>query len=197
MTQFKYEDARFDDPAGWVRFDQNPRMVQRYIPHRKLIYCETILATRGSMEDAVRLLRGAWEWWHHGRSADFHLNPDGSTSQMLSPVWWNFTRVGVQVFSRRDLPGTGGIRLPLLMSRHFRGVASIDVYPNPAPDSTGGGLVIRGRYHGVEDHVPLIPPGMSTRIHLRAEAGTLSFPFPKGTGYCGLLELLEANSPKQ
>ena len=138
------------------------------------------------MEETIRLLRGPWNWWQHGRSSGFQVNPDGSTSQVLSPIWWNFTRIRVQVFPGRDLPGAGGIRLPILLSRHFRGTASIDVYPNPSPNPTGGGIVLRGRYHGVENHVPFISRERATRIHLGVEAGTLTFPFPAGTGYRGL-----------
>jgi len=191
MPPFAFEDARFDDPAaGWVEFHVGAHDRQRHLPHTDRIYSETVVDSRGSVEDAIRLLRGRWEWWQHGSASGFQQNADGSTSQVLAPVWWNFPRMALQIFPGIALPdtdpaGAGGIRLPMLVSRNFRGVASIDVFPR-----SPGGVVIRGRYHGVENHIPLMPLGMATRIHLRAEAGNLSFPFPSGTGFPGLLRRL-------
>ena len=191
MPDFQLEDARFDDPIeNWVDFYSDARLRQRYLPSAGRIFCETVFTTKGSPEEAIRLLRGPWEWWHHGRSSKFHVNADGSTSQVLAPIWWHLTRVGVQIHPRRDLKETGGIRLPMSISRDFRGFASIDIYANPA----AAGIIVRERYQGVENHTP-VPAGMATRIHLRAEAGTLLFPFPKGTGFPGLWQLLEAGSP--
>jgi hypothetical protein len=46
--------------------------------------------------------------------------------------------------------------------------------------------VIRGRFHKVIENVPGPPRDFVTESHLRAESGTLPFPFPKGTGWLGL-----------
>lgn len=191
MQAFRYEDARFDNAAGWAPFHRDASFVQRYLPDSERIFCETVVKSPGTVEEAIRLLRGPWDWWEHGRSIGYRANDDGSASQVLAPVWWHITRVGVQIFPPQDMPGgMAGVRLPMLVSRHFRGTASLDIYAGPG--SAGGGVIIRQRYQGVENHIPMIPIGMATRIHLRAEAGNLTFPFPAGTGFPGLRKRLAA-----
>jgi hypothetical protein len=66
----------------------------------------------------------------------------------------------------------------------------MDVYPNERGDA----MMIRGRFHGVEYHVPAIPNKLAEGLHLDAESGTMPIPFPKGTGWVGLLHKLEARS---
>ena len=56
-------------------------------------------------------------------------------------------------------------------------------------------MMIRGRFHGVEYHVPAIPNKLAEGLHLDAESGTMPIPFPKGTGWVGLLNKLEGCSP--
>jgi hypothetical protein len=55
-------------------------------------------------------------------------------------------------------------------------------------------IIIRGRFHGVEYHVPAVPNVVAEWLHLDAESGTMPTPFPKGTGWVGLLHKLEKRS---
>ena len=185
--ELRFADETFAAPEGWQPFYRDERVQQRDFPHPSLIFCETVMAGHGDIQAASQLVLGPWTWWRHGRSTGFCKNSDGSTSQVLSPVWWNFTRIGVQVFPGQPLGPAGGIRMPIRLTRHFLGPASIDIYPNPS----GDGIILRGRYHGVEDHVPLVPRPRVIKIHLGVEAGNLNFPFPRGTGYTGLLSLVD------
>ncbi len=75
------------------------------------------------------------------------------------------------------------------MTRHFVGMATMDVI-----DDAANHVRVCGRFHGVENHVPFIPLWMVIGIHLRAEAGNLLFPFPRGTGWPGLAQALASGS---
>ena len=86
-----------------------------------------------------------------------------------------------------------GRRVPLLLTNHFTGWSSIDVYP----DEHGDAMIIRGRFHGVEYTVPAIPDNVAEGLHLEAESGTMPTPFPKGTGWVGLLNRLEGRAPAE
>ena len=147
-----------------------------------------MIANRTTDADAaVALIRGPWDWWEHGRIAGFTSNADGSSDQILSPVWWFITRVGLHIFPPVDLPDLKGRRVPLLLTEHFTGPTSMDVYL----DASGDAIIIRGRFHGVQYHVPGIPNKLAEWLHLDAESGTMPAPFPKGTGWVGLLHKLE------
>src|SRR5712691_6476542 len=91
------------------------------------------------------------------------------------------------IFLRRSMPDGKGRRVPVLLRKHFTGWSSMDVSQH------GGALVVRGRYHGVDYHVPGVSNKMAEGLHLQAEAGRMSFPFPKGTGWVGLLRRLNAS----
>lgn len=51
--------------------------------------------------------------------------------------------------------------------------------------------MVRGRFHGVKEFVPVIPRNVS-KSHLRTEAGTLPWPFGPGTGWRGLRDIAES-----
>jgi hypothetical protein len=190
--QLNFHDEVFDNPTHWIHHYKDRRFDQRYLGEGDVIFCETTMKVRCSVEAAVSLLCSPWTWWEHGRSINFHSNDDRYTEQILAPVWWYWTRVGLRIFPPVELPGSGGHRIPLLLSRHYQGPASIDVFPNPGSSDA---VLIRGRFHGVENHVPFVPLILAERVHLRAEAGTFFFPFPKGTGWCGLWRRLESRAP--
>ena len=141
------------------------------------------------IDAAVALIRSAWDWWAHGRISGMTMNRDGSSDQILFPVWWFITRVGLHILPPVDLPDLHGLRVPLLLSEHYTGTTSMDVYPH----ASGDALVIRGRFHGVEYHLPAVPTKLAEWLHLDAESGTMPSPFPKGTGWVGLLRRLEAS----
>ncbi|MEQ1948040.1 MAG: hypothetical protein ABL995_12675 [Bryobacteraceae bacterium] len=159
------------------------------------------MAVHGIQEadPAIALIRGPWDWWEHGRISDFVENPDGSSDQILFPVWWFFTRVGLHISPPEHLendalnlhlPALNLWRVPILLSEHFIGPSSIDVYPDPE----GDGMILRGRFHGVEYKVPAVPNSVAEGLHLDAESGTMPIPFPKGSGWIGLLRKLEARA---
>ena len=104
---------------------------------------------------------------------------------MLSPVRWYTTRVGMRILPPIPVADAPGTRLRIHFSRQFTGLATMDVI-----QEGNGWLTIRGRFHSVEEHVPLVPHAIVEAIHLRAEAGTLLFPFPRGTGWRGLANAL-------
>ena len=67
----------------------------------------------------------------------------------------------------------------MLLTKHFTGPTSMDVCPN----ESGSAIIISGRFHGVEYHVPAVPNLVAEWLHLDAESGTMPSPFPKGTGW--------------
>lgn len=192
MEPLKYLDDVFDNPAlNWVEDRLNEHFTQRYLDDGGLIVCETLMTVHGTtgMQPAIDLICGPWDWWDHGRITDFVPNADGSSDQILSPVWWFITRVGLHILPPADLPDhPKGKRMGLMLSGHFVGPSSMDVYPNERCDE----LIIRGRFHGVEYTMPAIPTMIAETLHMGAEAGTMPIPFPKGTGWVGLLHKLEA-----
>jgi hypothetical protein len=194
MHALNFRDELFDNPAAnWAHEKINEHFTHRYLDEKGPIFCETLLTVHGrpdieeAIDEAVALINGPWYWWEHGNIADFTINPDGVSHQVLSPVWWFITRVGLEIHPPEDLYDRPGKRIPLTLLEHFTGPSSMDVYPNPGTDS----ITIRGRFHGVEYHVPGIPNQLAETLHLDAESGTMPNPFPKGTGWVGLLKKLE------
>ena len=194
MDDLHFRDDLFDNASGdWVQSHSDEHFQQRYLRNEGPIFCETLMTVHARLDSsaAINLICGPWDWWEHGRITDFTVNPDGSSDQILSPVWWFITRVGLHIFPPHDLPELKGRRAPLLLTRDFTGPSSMDVYPSPE----GEAMIIRGRFHGIEYHVPAIPDKLAEGLHLEAESGTMPAPFPKGTGWVGLLHKLEARSP--
>ena len=194
MDQPIFRDDLFDNGGGdWVQSYSDEHFRQRYLRNDGPIYCETLMTVRGTSgaDAAIALIRGRWDWWEHGRVTGFTTNADGSSDQILSPVWWFITRIGLHGLPPVDLPDLKGRRVPVLLRKHFTGWSSIDVYPN----ERGDGMIIRGRYHGVDYHVPGVSNKMAEGLHLGAESGRMPTPFPKGTGWVGLLHKLEMGLP--
>jgi hypothetical protein len=188
-----FQDDIFDTrPADWIVSHSDEHFTQRYLQGENLIYCETLMTVRGTTdtEAGVAMVMGPWDWWEHGRITDFTRNEDGSTYQILSPVWWFITRVGLHIFPPVDLPDLKGRRVPLVLEKDFKGPSSMDVYPNPR----GDGMIIRGRFHGVEYDVGVGLQNITEGLHIGAESGTMPPPFPKGTGWVGLLQKLETRA---
>jgi hypothetical protein len=189
----QFRDDIFDNPSGdWVNNQIDERFTQRYLRDETLIYCETLMTVHNTVDidAAAAMIMGPWDWWEHGRITDFKLNPDGSTDQTLAPVWWFITRVGLHIFPPAPLSDSPGQRMPLMLTGHFAGPSSMDVYRNETSD----GLIVRGRFHGVEYTIPAVPDKIAEGLHLGAEAGDMPPPFPKGTGWVGLLHKLETHA---
>ncbi len=190
MNDFQPNDEKFDKGTGWTEFYRDSRFVQRYLVEGKRFFSETLMEVRCGKDAAVAMLQGSWTWWDNGKMLEFHKNPDMSCDMDLKPISWGPTIVHQHLLPPTELTNPKGIRLPALVSHHFLGSATFDVYDKPQ----GGGLiVVRGRFHGVESRIPIpfASTLMATKIHLRAESGTLSFPFPRGTGWVGLYRRLE------
>jgi hypothetical protein len=186
-----FADELFENPTlDWVHMEIDEHFRQRHLREDHPIYCETQMTVHGAgvMDEAIDLISGPWDWWEHGHIADFTRNDDGSSDQILSPVWWFMTRVSLHMLPLEHLPDLHGWRAPMLLGRHFAGPSSMDVYPG----KRSGDVIIRGRFHGVDYRVPLVPARVAEILHLDAEAGTMPTPFPKGTGWVGLLHRLEA-----
>jgi hypothetical protein len=193
MDQPNFRDDLFDNSAGdWVESHVDEHFEQRYLNEEGPIYCETLMTVHGATDSdaAIGLICGPWEWWEHGRITDFTAHEDGSSDQILSPVWWFITRVGLHIFPPVALPELKGRRVPLRLTNDFTGWSSMDVYP----DKRGDAMTIRGRFHGVQYQVPAIPEKVAEKLHLEAESGTMPIPFPKGNGWVGLLHKLEAGA---
>ncbi len=186
----QFRDALFENSsADWFDSYSDEHFRQRYLLHEELIYCETLMSISGttSVDTVVDLIRGPWDWWDHGAITDFVANSDGSSDQILSPVSWFITRVGLHTFPPVGLSDQSGVRVPMRLTEHFTGSTSMDVYSNESRD----GLIVRGRFHGVEYHLPAVPNKVAEWLHLDAESGTMPPPFPKGTGWVGLRRMTE------
>ncbi len=96
MSTFRTEDERFDQ-GRWTTKAAPARFTQRHLDGEPLIFCETVMSVHGSLETAVNLIRGPWQWWRSGRITGYHVNADGSSDQVLSPVWWYTTRINLHI----------------------------------------------------------------------------------------------------
>ena len=190
MGALQLNEAIFEESVGWIQHYKDGRFDQRYRIENGLIFCETILTTRAATAAVVALLQQEWDWWDNGKLISYRRNSDGSSEMDLKPISWYFVNVHMRILPPEDLPEWKGIRLPVIYSRHFEGPSTIDVYPKPG----GNEVVLRGRFQGVRHNLPMpfVPAGMVAKMHLNTESGTLRFPFPKGTGYFGLAQRLEA-----
>jgi hypothetical protein len=192
MNKLNFRDDVFEDSAlDWVYGDSDDHFSQRHLREEDPIYSETLMTVHGTRDtdSAIALICGPWDWWEHGRITDFAKNGDGSSDQVLSPVWWFFTRVGLHILPPENLPGGKGRRVPLILSENFTGTSTMDVYL----DQPSNSMIVRGRFHGVKYNVPVVPDKAAELLHLNAESGTMPPPFPKGTGWVGLLHKLEAH----
>jgi len=169
------------------------RRLQTPTLNQQPTFCDDIFAQEGN-----------WVTMHHADSFTHrYLHADGNTlcetllethgdaDQALALLrgpwsWWG--RGHAREYSELRGNNTGQILVP----GSFDGPATFDVISHPGTNR----LTIRGRFHNVQDNVPIFPQHFVTRSHLRAEAGVLPFPFPQGTGWLGLRNLLEARLPE-
>lgn len=189
MADPELRDGVFDDPGPWKAFYRDGRFEQRFRIIDDAMFCETLLIVRSAMADVVALLRDRWDWWAHGKATNYTRHPDGSVEMDLKPIWWYVANLHMQILPPREVVDIGGIRLPIVYSRDFEGPGTIDVYPRRGT----GDVVLRGRFHGVRQHVHMLFASATTAAwaHLWTEAGRLPIPFARGTGYVGLIRRLE------
>lgn len=176
------------DGASLRTYHQDDHFNQRCADGGSRIVCETVMRARGAVEDAVALVRGPWIWWDHGRVLSYREGEKGVFVQVLAPIWWNSTRIHQEILQPVPLPGLDGVRVPIIMTHHLVGPATIDVFNRPG---VPGEIIVRGRFHNVENHLPLIPMPLAAYIHLRTEAGNF---IPKNGGWRGLLRFVEAGA---
>jgi hypothetical protein len=177
----RFCDHRFQEGGNWIALPEHDGFRHRYLRGSPAVVCETVMSTPGEAARAMELLRGPWDWWDQGRTCGFEVLKDGTTDQVLIPVWWYWAHVRMRLFPPVELPELSGWRIPMKFAGSFNGSASLDVYPGPAR----GEIVVRGRFHEVIENMPA-PHELVTEYHLRAESGILPFPFPGGTGWVGL-----------
>ncbi len=120
-----FEDSTLD----WIPRQPSPEYVQRHLARKGAIICETILTIPGStdIDDAVPLILGRWDWWRHGRARNFSPHKDGSSDQVLLPVWWFITRVTLHILPPVPLPERDGVRIRLMLGRYFVGHSTMDI----------------------------------------------------------------------
>jgi hypothetical protein len=87
------------------------------------------------------------------------------------------------------------------------GCYSLDAMPGIIPGMAAGGGGVDDTswpvtiwatvifWIGLAYHVPAIPNKLAEWLRLDAESGTMPAPFPKGTGWVGLLHKIEARTP--
>ena len=187
-----FNDGIFDEAAGWIPHGTDPAHLQRYRIRDGRIYCETILAIHAGADRIMDRLMGRWTWWRKGLAMDFQRHGDGSTEQVLAPVWWYWARIRIRAYAPVPSPERGGLRIPMSLSGTWVGPSTFDIFPDAGRPAWS---LLRGRFHGVENHVPLFGDDIAARAHLGAESGTLFPPFPKGTGLPGLVRDLEMENP--
>lgn len=143
------------------------------------------------------LIDEPWTWWKHGKISDWTRREDGGCKFVLSPVWpYVPSKVGIELEPRttdQRLTQWGAVPFASYSARFFadfEGPGGYDVLTLP------DGAALRSRWDGVArvGVKKLMPLPMILGMHLGAEAGTVGFPFPKGTGFPGLIEKLGAAS---
>lgn len=179
----------FEPSSQWTRFYQDERFVQRYRLDDGRIYCETVARVVAEPDPIRDQLWGPWDWWANGCYENRVELSDGRIAYDLWPVG-KLRQVHVhETMSPPDALPDGGWRVRLDFARHARGVAYFEIRPQRS-----GGCDLVGRFAGVEI-AGVVPRLMGVRRfcinHLLAERGGLTFPFPRGTGWAGLIRRLE------
>ncbi len=190
MTDIQLNDAVFDQPEGWTPFYKDDRYEQRLRIVNDTFFCETLVAIRSSPAGVLPELLRPWDWWAHGTIISSKRHPDGSLEMEFKPIWWYVARMSLLVLPPENAPDICGTRLPIVYSGGFEGPGSIDVYAHPSGD---GRSILRGRCHGVRNHVRMLFANETTAAwaHLWTESGRMMLPFTRGTGYAGLVRRIE------
>lgn len=161
------------------------------------IHTVTTVRLSGVSAEPLRdaLLASPWTWWRHGRISGWTREEGGGVRFALWPVWLRSpARVGIELSAPVAGSESGwGITSPkevvaARFSGDFDGPGAYETLP------VRGGCVLRSIWDGVAPRglVALMPVSSILKVHLGAEAGTLAFPFRRGTGFPGLLDRLGA-----
>jgi hypothetical protein len=140
------------------------------------------------------LIDEEWSWWKNGKISKWHQTSNGGRSFILAPVYpFVPSKVGIELASKTtsEHPTPWGTNVPVtsFVARFFADFEGPGCYEILRLE---GGSALRSVWDGVVrlGMKKLMPLSMILNMHLGAEAGTVGFPFPKGTGFPGLVKKL-------
>ena len=185
-----FRDDLFAEPTGWLLFHANGRMTQRLrIEAGGAMFTETRLVIRAPVEAIVAKLQGAWTWWREGQYRNRVERLDGTIQYEHFPL-----RFMIHVDSTMYPPlplDREGVRIRIEILDYMSGTLYFDVLPR-----LDGASEFCSRFAGVRVTGPFrfLPYNgyVAARIHLLAERG--DFPYPRGTGFAGLVDELEGHA---
>ncbi len=150
---------------------------------------------------AAAIFDRPWSWWKNGEVLDWQRGD--KVRFLLQPI-------ATRAFGYLSLPAKPGIELSaaeeteeptrdgrcsrkkiVFPARFFRDIVGPGRYE--IVDIAGGSL-LRSVWDGAERRalqVKLLPMKLFLRVHLGGEKGDLSWPLPPGTGFPGLLEMIQ------
>ena len=174
---------------------QLPQLRQSHHLEGSKIYTTTYVLMPGvdpaSVESAI--VEEEWNWWKNGKITHWKRTETGGCSFILSPVAFVPSKVGIELNAKttteRMTAWDASIPLTSFSARFFADFEGPGSYEILALD---GGCALRSIWAGVArlGLKKLMPLSMILNMHLGAEAGTVGFPFPKGTGFPGLAQKL-------
>ncbi len=197
-----------DDLRQRTVFHLLPLVVQRILQPDPIYQSDALVEGRIHTVTEIRLARVApdevfeaifampWSWWRRGRISGWTRTPEGGLRFVLWPAWLRSpARVGIDLSPperKTELAPSGATSVRISSSASFFGD-----FDGPGRYEILGGqdaTILRSVWDGVQrkGFLRLMPIAMVLDVHLRAERGTLKFPFPAGTGFPGLIEYLGA-----
>lgn len=127
-----------------------------------------------------------WTWWDKGRISGWTRTATGGIRFVLWPAWLRSpARVGIDLERPVEQTCADGRRRVVATGTFFADFTG----PGRYEIIEGSGTVrLRSVWDGVrrQNLLALLPLRMVSRVHVQAERGTLTFPFPAGTGFGGL-----------
>ena len=142
------------------------------------------------------LIEEEWNWWKNGKISKWTRRDNGGCSFVLAPVWPLVpSKVGIELEPRTasEQATRWGASVPVAtyqarFSADFEGPGRYEIL------TLDGGSALRSVWDGVArlGLSKLLPLSVVLNLHLGAEAGTLRFPLPKGTGFPGLVKRLKS-----
>ncbi len=158
---------------------------------------EVRLVGVGTEELFEAIFSTPWTWWRRGHISGWTHKDDGGLRFVLWPAWLRSpARVGIELsppaHTTETTPsGATWTRISSAASffADFDGPGRYEIL---SEDEVS---VFRSVWDGVQRRgfLRLMPAAMVLDVHVRAEAGTLTFPFPPGTGFPGLIHYLGAS----
>jgi hypothetical protein len=152
------------------------------------IHTITDVRLPGASMEAVRraVFDEPWSWWDKGRISGWTRTGTGGIRFVLWPAWLRSpARVGIDLERPEEQACADGRRRVVATGTFFADFTG----PGRYEIVEGSGTVrLRSVWDGVrrQNLLKLLPATMVSRVHVHAERGTLTFPFPAGTGFGGL-----------